>query len=129
VIIFGDKKQYQINNPGIYRKLAASEAAGNEVAMVIAYDPTPMLTVKDVAKLLNVHVNTVRRWSNSHIIKSYRITRRGDRRFRREDIANFLASYDKFNAKKGKLQDSFEYAQNVEVSRSIGERSLQEVTR
>lgn len=86
-----------------------------------------MLTVKDVAKLLNVHVNTVRRWSNNHIIKSYRITRRGDRRFRREDIANFLASYDKFNAKKGKLQDSFEYAQNLAIPRPSSERSLQEV--
>ncbi len=96
--------------------------------MVIAYDPTPMLTVKDVAKLLNVHVNTVRRWSNSRIIKSYRITRRGDRRFRREDIANFLASYDKFNTRKGKLQDSFDYAQGAAAPRPGTERSLQEVT-
>ena len=87
-----------------------------------------MLTVKDVAKLLNVHVNTVRRWSNSRIIKSYRITRRGDRRFRREDIANFLASYDKFNTRKGKLQDSFDYAQGAAAPRPGTERSLQEVT-
>ena len=95
--------------------------------MVIAYDPTPMLTVKDVAKLLNVHVNTVRRWSNSRIIKSYRITRRGDRRYRREDIANFLASYDKFNARKGKLQDSFDYAQGVGAPLVGTERPLQKV--
>ena len=95
--------------------------------MVIAYDPTPMLTVKDVAKLLNVHVNTVRRWSNSSIIQSYRITRRGDRRFRREDIANFLASYDKFNTRKGKLQDSFDYAQSAAAPHPGAERSLQKV--
>ena len=50
-----------------------------------------MLTISDVANLLNVHINTVRRWSNQGIIKAYRITRRGDRRFRREDIAHFLA--------------------------------------
>lgn len=51
----------------------------------------PMLTVREVALLLNIHSNTVRRWSDQGLIKTYRITRRGDRRFRREDIAHFLA--------------------------------------
>ena len=50
-----------------------------------------MLTVREVAQLLNIHSNTVRRWSDRGIIKAYRITHRGDRRFRREDIARFLA--------------------------------------
>jgi len=49
-----------------------------------------MLTVGDVALLLNVHVNTVRRWSNQGIIKTYRIGSRGDRRFQQEDIDSFL---------------------------------------
>ena len=57
----------------------------------------PMLTVKDVARLLHIHVNTARRWSDQGIIRSYRITRRGDRRFRQEDIARFLADYNDFN--------------------------------
>ena len=56
-----------------------------------------MLTVKDVANLLHIHVNTLRRWSDQGIIKSYRITRRGDRRFRQEDIDGFLAEYNEFN--------------------------------
>jgi excisionase family DNA binding protein len=51
----------------------------------------PMLTTSDVARLLNVHINTVRRWSNQGTLKTYRIGARGDRRFRREDIANFLS--------------------------------------
>jgi excisionase family DNA binding protein len=51
----------------------------------------PMLTTSDVARLLNVHINTVRRWSNQGALKTYRIGARGDRRFRREDIANFLS--------------------------------------
>jgi excisionase family DNA binding protein len=51
----------------------------------------PMLTVREVARLLHIHSNTVRRWSDRGIIRAYRITRRGDRRFRREDIAHFLA--------------------------------------
>ena len=49
-----------------------------------------MLTAGDVARLLNVHINTLRRWSNKGIIKMYRIGPRGDRRFRREDVASFL---------------------------------------
>lgn len=45
-----------------------------------------MLTAKEVAKLLNVHINTVRRWSKQGVLKSYRIGPRGDRRFKREDV-------------------------------------------
>jgi len=51
----------------------------------------PMLTTSDVARLLNVHINTVRRWSNQGVIKAYRIGSRGDRRFRQEDVTIFLA--------------------------------------
>ena len=51
----------------------------------------PMLTVREVAQLLHIHTNTVRRWADRRIIRAYRITTRGDRRFRREDIAHFLA--------------------------------------
>ena len=58
--------------------------------MTAGNDGIPMLTTSGVARLLNVHVNTVRRWSNQGILKSYRIGPRGDRRFNEEDIANFL---------------------------------------
>ena len=51
----------------------------------------PMLTTSDVARLLNVHINTVRRWSNLGVIKAYRIGARGDRRFRQEDVSSFLS--------------------------------------
>ena len=49
-----------------------------------------LLTVREVGQLLHIHNNTVRRWSDQGIIKAYRISRRGDRRFKREDIARFL---------------------------------------
>ena len=49
-----------------------------------------MLTINDVARLLNVHINTVRRWSNKGMLKAYHIGSRGDRRFRREDVDGFL---------------------------------------
>jgi excisionase family DNA binding protein len=57
-----------------------------------------MLTVKEVARLLHVHPNTLRRWSNSGRIRAYRITPRGDRRFRQEEITRFLAE---LNAHQG----------------------------
>ena len=49
-----------------------------------------MLTTSDVAQLLGLHPNTVRRWNKKGILKSYCITPRGDRRFRREDVDSFL---------------------------------------
>lgn len=66
----------------------------------------PMLTVNEVAKLLHIHKNTVRRWSDQGIIKSYRITKRGDRRFQKEDITKFLATYAEFNANKTSVRDN-----------------------
>jgi len=61
--------------------------------MLLRDEIMPMLTIKDVARLLHIHVNTARRWSDQGILKSYRITRRGDRRFRREDVEAFLARF------------------------------------
>jgi len=54
---------------------------------------SPMLTTREVARLLNVHINTVRRWSNRGIIKAYRVGPRSDRRFREEDVHNFLQEF------------------------------------
>lgn len=54
---------------------------------------TPMLTTSEVAVILNVHINTIRRWSNQGTLKSFQLGPRGDRRFRREDIDTFLASH------------------------------------
>lgn len=51
----------------------------------------PLLTVREVAQLLHIHTNTVRRWSDRGLIRAYRINVRGDRRFKREDITRFLA--------------------------------------
>jgi excisionase family DNA binding protein len=49
-----------------------------------------MLTPRDVASLLSIDINTVRRWTNQGLLKAYRIGPRGDRRFRKEDIDLFL---------------------------------------
>jgi len=50
-----------------------------------------MLTARQVAQMLNVHINTVRRWDVRGVLKAYRVGPRGDRRFSREDVALFLA--------------------------------------
>ena len=66
--------------------------------MVVDNKIGPMLAVREVANLLHVHSNTVRRWSDRGLIRAYRITHRGDRRFNGEDIGQFLAD---MNANKG----------------------------
>ena len=48
------------------------------------------LTTSDVARLLNVHPNTVRRWSKLGLLKTYRVGPRGDRRFRRSDVQSLI---------------------------------------
>ena len=66
--------------------------------MVNDNEMSPMLTVREVARLLHIHNNTVRRWSDRGILRAYHITQRGDRRFKREDIVHFLVE---FNANNG----------------------------
>jgi excisionase family DNA binding protein len=56
-----------------------------------------LLTARQVARLLNVHVNTVRRWNDRGILKAYRIGPRGDRRFNKADIDMFLAGNGQHN--------------------------------
>ena len=54
-------------------------------------DSNGMLTTRQLARLLNVHINTVRRWDEQGVLKAYRLGPRGDRRYSREDIDVFLA--------------------------------------
>jgi excisionase family DNA binding protein len=71
--------------------------------MVTDNQMSNMLTVREVARLLHIHPNTLRRWSNRGRIRTYRITPRGDRRFRREDIARFLAE---LNTNRGNWREA-----------------------
>ena len=75
---------------GISKEWVRQILKGKPAAHKPDLHPKIMLTTRDVARLLSVHVNTVRRWSNQGVLKSYRIGPRGDRRFRREDIDSFL---------------------------------------
>jgi excisionase family DNA binding protein len=62
-----------------------------------------MLTTGEVARMINVHIGTIRRWSNQGIIRAYRIGKRGDRRCTKEDVINLLGEPRAVNA--GHLQD------------------------
>jgi len=51
-----------------------------------------MLTARQVAQFLQVHVSTIRRWSDQGILKTYRIGNRGDRRYKWKDVLKFIES-------------------------------------
>jgi len=51
----------------------------------------PMLTATEVAAMLHLHVNTVKRLGDRGELPFYRVCKRGDRRFRMEDVMQFLA--------------------------------------
>jgi excisionase family DNA binding protein len=58
--------------------------------MIMVNGRNKMLTATDVANLLHIHINTVRRWSDQGLLTTYRIGPRGDRRFDKDDIYQFL---------------------------------------
>ena len=53
------------------------------------------LSVTKAARLLGVHPNTVRAWSDAGRLRYYRINPRGDRRYRLGDLQRFLAQAEK----------------------------------
>ncbi len=56
-------------------------------------DRGELVPVREACRLLNVHGNTLRRWSNQGLVTAYRIGTRRDRRFRREDLYAVLRSH------------------------------------
>ena len=51
-----------------------------------------MLTVTEVAQVLHVHRNSVRRWADMGLLRAYRFGVRGDRRFKTIEVDEFLES-------------------------------------
>ncbi len=63
--------------------------------MTTSLPPRPAdatLSVTKAARLLGVHPNTVRAWSDAGRLRYYRINPRGDRRYRLGDLHRFLAA-------------------------------------
>ena len=64
-------------------------------SMMAQLPPRPTdatLSVTKAARLLGVHPNTVRTWSDAGRLRYYRINARGDRRYRLGDLQRFLAA-------------------------------------
>lgn len=49
-----------------------------------------MMTLQQASDVLNVHPNTLRNWDNEGVLKAVRYGKRGDRRYRKEDILKIL---------------------------------------
>lgn len=49
-----------------------------------------LLTIRQAAEVLNVHVETLRRWDKSGKLKAIRVNDRGDRRYRPEDLEKLM---------------------------------------
>lgn len=50
----------------------------------------PLLTVSQAARILGVHANTIRTWTEGGRLTAYRINERGDRRYRASDVRALL---------------------------------------
>ncbi len=62
-----------------------------------------LLTISDAARLLNVHVHTLRRWGNQGILSVRRIGPRGDRRFQRQEVESLVKELRENNGKRQTL--------------------------
>jgi excisionase family DNA binding protein len=70
--------------------LGLMQTQRNTMAAVAANELGPMLTASEVAEMLHLHVNTVKRLGDRGELPFYRVCKRGDRRFRMEDVMSFL---------------------------------------
>ena len=49
-----------------------------------------LLTIRQASEVLNVHVETLRRWDRSGKLKAIRVNDRGDRRYKSEDLEKMV---------------------------------------
>ena len=64
---------------------------------------SPMLTISEACRLLNIHTNTLRRWSARGLITEYRVGPGGHRRYKAEDIAALILEQPKYRQTVSKL--------------------------
>ncbi len=61
----------------------------------LEWDDDVIMTSSEVAKFLKVHLGSVRRWTRTGELKGYRLGERGDWRYLRKDVLDFLFKYSK----------------------------------
>jgi len=54
-----------------------------------------LIGIKEAAEMLSVHPATLRRWDKEDKLKPIIISKRGDRRYRLEDIIKFIKNENK----------------------------------
>jgi excisionase family DNA binding protein len=64
--------------------------ATKDMAALAVNELGPMLTAAEVADMLHLHVNTVKRLGDRGELPFFRVCKRGDRRFRYDDVLDFL---------------------------------------
>lgn len=57
-----------------------------------------LLTLNEAAKILKVHPNTLRLWDNKGVLKATRIGIKKVRRYKKQDIENFINKKEHINA-------------------------------
>jgi excisionase family DNA binding protein len=72
-------------------QISAQNEDPHTMAAMAMNELGPMLTASEVAELLHLHVNTVKRLGDRGELPFYRVCKRGDRRFRLDDVMAFLA--------------------------------------
>lgn len=64
---------------------------------MISKELPDILTIKQACEVLNCHPNTLRNWDNQGLVKSIRFGKRGDRRFKREEILKLIGTSKRRN--------------------------------
>jgi len=75
---------------GASKRTLQMQTQRKPMAAMAANELGPMLTASEVAEMLHLHVNTVKRLGDRGELPFYRVCKRGDRRFRLEDVMTFL---------------------------------------
>jgi len=74
-----------------------TEHSENRILQREAEETEPLLTVSEVADLLQVHMSTVRRWSNLGILMSCRQGPRGEKLFQKKDVIDSMLIFKPYN--------------------------------
>src|SRR5690242_21880295 len=80
-----------MGSPDTQRQRTRPKRGNDQMASTAVNDLGPMLTASEVAEMLHLHVNTVKRLGDRGELPFYRVCKRGDRRFRLAAVMAFLA--------------------------------------
>ena len=74
----------------VYGGISSVSAHTRTVQRMMTNEVGKLLTASEVAEMLHLHVNTVKRLGDRGELPFFRVCKRGDRRFRYDDVVEFL---------------------------------------